>query len=245
MTIVWSNGGGTQSAAIAVLIIQGKIPKPDVAVIADTGRESSETWYYLRNVTEPALNKAGVEMVQVDKFKSVDLWGGKKGDTVLMPMFTSSGGQVPKYCSTEWKTRQVDRYCTSIDVKNGTMWLGFSSDELNRVKTQKKKSRWFYDYPLINQRITRNDCYSIVSDFGWPTPPRSSCYCCPYRSDKEWLHQRDNEPNDHAQAIKLEREIQKKDPDLFFHRSGQPLDTVDFNESQQDLLPCDSGHCFT
>jgi hypothetical protein len=36
---LWSSGGGTQSTAIAVLILQGRLPKPDLAVIVDTERE--------------------------------------------------------------------------------------------------------------------------------------------------------------------------------------------------------------
>ena len=50
MTTVWSYGGGTQTAAIAVLILQGRLPKPDIAVMADTGREIASTWDYLRNL---------------------------------------------------------------------------------------------------------------------------------------------------------------------------------------------------
>ena len=33
---LWSSGGGVQSSAIAVLIAQGKLPKPDIAVMIDT-----------------------------------------------------------------------------------------------------------------------------------------------------------------------------------------------------------------
>jgi hypothetical protein len=39
MTDLWSCGGGTQSAAIAALIVRGDIRKPDLAVIVDTERE--------------------------------------------------------------------------------------------------------------------------------------------------------------------------------------------------------------
>ena len=52
---LWSSGGGTQSAAIAVLILQGKLPRPDLAVIADTEREKASTWAYMDEYTQPAL----------------------------------------------------------------------------------------------------------------------------------------------------------------------------------------------
>jgi hypothetical protein len=44
MIEVFSSGGGTQSAAIAALIVQGRLPKPDFVVIADTDYECSSTW---------------------------------------------------------------------------------------------------------------------------------------------------------------------------------------------------------
>lgn len=34
---VWSFGGGVQSAAIAVMVVKGVLPRPDLIVIADTG----------------------------------------------------------------------------------------------------------------------------------------------------------------------------------------------------------------
>jgi len=43
MTEVFSTGGGTQSTAIAGLIVQGLLPKPEICVIADTGREMPTT----------------------------------------------------------------------------------------------------------------------------------------------------------------------------------------------------------
>src|SRR5574341_1229998 len=49
---MWIAGGlverrGTQSVATAVLILTGRLPKPDVGVIVDTGRETSTK---IRNV---------------------------------------------------------------------------------------------------------------------------------------------------------------------------------------------------
>jgi len=57
--VVWSSGGGVQSSAIAALICQGKLPKPDLAVMADTGREYSPVWDYMNEYVIPDLRKAG------------------------------------------------------------------------------------------------------------------------------------------------------------------------------------------
>ena len=53
MIIDISYGGGTQSAAICVLIAQGQLSRPERIVMADTGREASQTWDYLRDVINP------------------------------------------------------------------------------------------------------------------------------------------------------------------------------------------------
>lgn len=247
--IVWSCGGGTQSAAIAALICKGELPKPDVAVIADTGREATETWNYYETVLRPAL--AGcVDLVRLDpnEWKTTDLWGGSDKDIALMPMFTNRDGgvgQTLKYCSNEWKSRPIDRYIRRLGYRRGTMWIGFSIDEVHRMRFD-KKAAWQVSYPLIDKRMSRADCIATVVRMGWPTPPRSSCWMCPYRSDYEWRHLKETAPRDFANAMWLEREVHEKDPKLFLHRSCKPLGSVDFNEGQGDLLDqCGSGMCFT
>lgn len=52
---VWKYGGGTQSVAIAALILQGKLPRPEIAIIADTGKERSSTWQYMDEIVAPKL----------------------------------------------------------------------------------------------------------------------------------------------------------------------------------------------
>ena len=61
----WKCGGGTQSAAIGALIIMGKLPKPELAAIVDTGREVKSTWEYYDNVLYPKLKAFGVEIHRV------------------------------------------------------------------------------------------------------------------------------------------------------------------------------------
>jgi 3'-phosphoadenosine 5'-phosphosulfate sulfotransferase (PAPS reductase)/FAD synthetase len=52
---VWSYGGGRQSVALAVLVRDGKLPRPDLIVFADTGREDSATMDYHRKHVAPFL----------------------------------------------------------------------------------------------------------------------------------------------------------------------------------------------
>jgi hypothetical protein len=248
--VVWSCGGGVQSAAIAALICKGELPKPDVAVIADTGREASETWTYYSHTLTRHLGAAGVHLVRLDpkEWATVDLWGGEDKDIALMPMFTNQSGEIGqtrKFCSNEWKSRPVSRYLRSLGLTHGQMWIGFSIDEIHRMRSD-PKAPWQHTYPLIDKRMSRSDCVATVLRAGWPPPPRSSCWMCPYRSDDEWIHLKRVSMGDFSRAMKLEKEIQRKDPSLYLHRSCKPLGTVNFGEAQRDLLDqCGSGMCFT
>ena len=244
---IWSSGGGVQSTAIAVLIAQGKLPKPDIAVIADTGREAHSTWYYLDHYVRPLLEKVGVTIHRVHKrrYAKVDLY---RNDHLLIPAFTTlnAKGKLPGWCSGEWKREVVKRFCRKQfgDKAKFTTWYGFSTDELRRVKVTLGK--WQGSYPLINLRLSRSDCIALVESAGLPTPPRSSCWMCPNRSDAEWQDLKQHAPLDFLSAVNLERRLQIHDPDIWLHSSCQPLSNVTFGEGSVDSLKslCDSGMCF-
>ena len=260
---VWSCGGGTQSAAIAALIVRGKLPKPDISVIADTGREASETWDYYDKVLYPELMKVGVELHRIPHtyypdvqpgYNTVDIYSGKDKDTIIMPMHTAQGGGIlPKYCSNEWKSRPVDRFLREHGIKPpGEMWIGYSFDEQGRCKSadalraQAADNKLVHRYPLIEMGLRRQESIDIVESMGWGTPPRSACWMCPYHNDQEWKHLKSNYPKDFQKAVELEKELQKTDADVYFHKSLRPLSEAAFDE-QGDMFdePCASGMCFT
>lgn len=254
---VWSCGGGTQSAAIAALIVLGDLPRPDLAVIADTGREASETWRYYEAVLKPQLSAVGVTLLRLPHsfdgsgWNTVDLYGGADGRTALIPAYTThvpgALKQTGKFCSNEWKTRPIERYRRSLGLTGGKVWIGFSIDEIHRMRSFNAAQPWNPEYPLVDRKMTRGDCISIVQRLGWPTPPRSSCWMCPYRTRAEWIHLKSADPQDFEKAVQFDHELRQVDPSLFLHRSGQALDEVDFLVAQTDLFnsSCDSGNCFT
>ena len=249
MSEVWSNGGGTQSAAIAALIVRGDLPKPDAAVIADTNLESSATWRYMDEVIQPALNTVGVELVLVQGLATVGVYSNKEGKP-LMPVFTEidgKRGQTSKWCSNEWKSRPIDRWLKQNGFDGGNLWIGFSTDEIQRMRGPNSRVKWQHVYPLADLRMSRSDCIALVERMGWPPPPRSSCWCCPYRTDHEWKHQRDTEPKDHDKAVALDNHIRRTTGDaLYLHRLCKPLTEIDFGDDESQLeLGCDSGMCFT
>jgi hypothetical protein len=246
---VWSCGGGTQSAAIAALIIQGRLPKPDIAVMVDTMRERTSTWSYVYSVLIPQLATVGVtlEIVSKDKYATVDLWGGADGNTLLIPAFTNQNGRIGKlstFCSTEWKVRVRRRWLRDQHgIRKAVTWLGISVDEQNRVRTEPNTI-----YPLIHDvPMRRAGCIILAREMGWPEPPKSTCWMCPNQRNVQWAEMKRVYPEDFARACALERQIQERDPHAWLHESCRPLAEVEF-DSQQEMFTtdrsCKTGHCF-
>ena len=249
-TQIWASGGGVQSTAIAALIVLGRLQKPDLAVIADTGREQSTTWSYMEQVTVPALAKVGVNLqrVHAKDYATVDLYGGADGESLLIPAFTNQSGEMgklPAFCSNEWKQRVVRRWATQQGTEAADMWLGISTDEMQRL-TFPKSNKWRHIFPLVDQRLNRYESEQLAERMGWPKPPRSSCWMCPNHTQHEWRNIRDNKPDDWKEAVRFDRDIRKRDPNAFLHPDCIPLDQADLSDLNGVLFGhgCQSGHCF-
>lgn len=253
--ITWSYGGGTQSVAIAVLIAAGKLPRPEWIGIADTGRESSETWEYTDRYVRPLLAGVGCEIEVVPhSLATVDLYS-LKGE-LLIPAYTETGN-LDTFCSTEWKKRVIQRRLRALGygVKRPVItWIGISLDEIGRCKPSGVEWQ-LYDWPLImrNPAQYRSHCYDLVERAGLPRPPKSSCWCCPWRQNAQWAHQAANYPADQEKANLLDEEIRARDGrgGVFLHSSRRPLREADFSVPDRPESPlfgavggCDSGMCW-
>jgi len=258
---VFSSGGGTQSACITALIVQGRLPKPDFFVIADTGRERGTTWEYLKTVIRPAMEAIGVEVHRIGpEWKSVPAhgrdWQSHNENTILLPAFTNQSGEVGKlsgFCSNKWKVEVVNRYLSQkfgLTRSQFRKWIGFSIDEWRRVQrmmTGEEYRKGLIRFPLVELMFKRRMAIQEVERMGWPTPPRSRCYDCPNQQDDEWLEVQVNAPEEFALAVERDREIRLVDPFAWLHRSCTPLDQVDFSP-EPTLFDsgnyCSSGVCF-
>lgn len=251
MTVAWSFGGGVQSAAIAALIARGDLPRPDLAVIADTGREAETTWAYLKQVVAPALSPLGVCIeIAEHSLATVDLYSAN--GTLLIPAYTGEAGgeregQLPGYCSVEWKRRVVRRWLRARNVRDCELWLGISLDEAGRAKGA--DVGWIeHRFPLIERHLRRADCLRLVAEAGWPAAPKSSCWMCPYRGPKEWAALTSG---DRERASRFDAEIRERDPKVYLRRDLRPLEAVEPAPAGPDLplfgevAHCDSGYCWT
>jgi hypothetical protein len=260
--IIWSYGGGKQSVAIGVLIAQGKLPMPERAVIADTGREASSTWRYLEQHMQPLLDSVGLQVEIVPhSYATVDMYNGS--GRMVLPAYTAGGeGQLRIMCSNNWKRDVIYRWLREPERGYGpknpvVQWLGYSLDEIGRCKPSKRK--WIeIEWPLLmgyGVTMRRDECVRTILDAGLPEPRKSRCKMCPFMTNAEWAEQKENDPADHLYAIQLDRQIREADKrgGVFVHRSGVPLEQADLSVPDPPQHPlfgqsdssCNAVGCWT
>lgn len=247
--ISWSYGGGKQTIAILVLIAEGRLPKPALAVMADTGRERSSTWRYLERYALPLMAELGIPFHHAaHDLATVDLYA-HTGD-LLIPAFTVTG-KLRTWCSNEWKRYVVRRHLRSLGYgpdRPIVEWLGISLDEIHRMKHSDVdwiETRWplVFDVPL-----RRVECETIIERFGLPLPSKSACWMCPHLNNEEWRDVRDHDPDDWRRAVALDEELRLADTmgGVYLHATRVPLSTADLGvpEPELPLLEC-ANSCWT
>jgi hypothetical protein len=249
---LWSCGGGRQSAGIAALIVEGKLPKPDHVAMVALEREYREVWPYVNRYIRPALQALGIPFSAVSRkqYDSSGFFGGREGRSLLLPAYSDLGGKPSKlseFCSGKWKRDVMTRWANEQPgwkERGIDNWVGISWDERRRRRGARR--RWFRPvYPLLDMRpMTVSGCLQAVARVGWPEPPRSRCSFCPNQADAEWAELSEAE---FLAACDLEDEIRAVDPNAYFHKKLIPLRevTLDPKDDNGGLFGgCSAGTCY-
>lgn len=255
MVRVLSLGGGVQSTAIAILIAQGRLPKPDLVVIVDTSRERESTWRYLGEYTEPLFRSMDIPFARIrtrdyllDRPDEVPI---VECGRVLIPAFIQhpggAKGKMRGYCSGRWKERVFKRYLRSLGMNLVEVWIGISQDESRRRR--ESGLAWYrHRYPLLALNLSRNDCHGIIREYKWPQPLKSSCWMCPHMRAPEWVEMQRNYPADFEAACRLDEHMRTINPRAYLTVKCRPLrDGVDTFARQEclELSGCGAGFCFS
>jgi hypothetical protein len=229
--IALSLGWGVQSFTMAAMSALGDLPRVDVAIHADTTHERQATYEFAEKWT-PWLEKQGIAVEKVignTAFRMVNEWGG-----VFIPAYTRDDqgeiwGALRRQCTGEWKRAPIRRYLQ--DHRNGApveLWIGISTDEALRMKDSDVKyitHRW----PLVEKRMSRNDCVTWLKENNLEVPPKSSCVFCPYHDSKAWREMWKEDGMDWRKSVEVDNQIRKARPpyDLFVHPARKPLTEID------------------
>ena len=127
-----SYGGGVNSTALAVLLVQGKLPQyePWRLVMADTGDEKDRTYQYVKEVFEPYLAKHG---------KTLEI--AKPKETVLgrWQRIYVTGSRIIRACSIEGKIKPIERHVEAHGGKLGQL-IGIDAGEAHRKRRRNSMS---------------------------------------------------------------------------------------------------------
>lgn len=166
---------------------------------------------------------------------------------------TGKVGFVMRQCTGSHKLEVIYRTYRKIrQSRHVEQWLGISKDEATRMKPPPKAvEKWVTNrYPLIDRRMSRNDCLRWMEAHGYPKPPRSACAYCPFKSDAEWRDLKVGDPSAFAFAVKVERDFQAALAQVpsfrgipFLHKSLTPLDQVDFTSPADNQLNLFENEC--
>jgi 3'-phosphoadenosine 5'-phosphosulfate sulfotransferase (PAPS reductase)/FAD synthetase len=240
---VLSLGAGVQSSTLFYKILNNEIEPVDCAIFADTGNEPKAVYDYLEHLSNLAdfpvhiVSKGNI----IDDSLAVAQKGTNKG-FLTMPVkgVDENGKQVMgrRQCTNDYKIQPINKKIRELlGVKtlrgfNVEVVMGISLDEIQRAKEPINK--WQVNcYPLIENKITRHQCLEYIKKHNYKTPPRSACIVCPYHSNKEWLHMKENNPYEFEFAVNFDLKIRTTSSNgvkNYLHSSLKPLGEIDFNK---------------
>ncbi|MEI6282067.1 MAG: hypothetical protein WCP82_05035 [Alphaproteobacteria bacterium] len=268
-----------QSTTIAHMVAEGEItPMLDCAIVADTGAEGAAfyehlAWLKTGNVLPFPIHTVSAGNIVDDLEK---MTRGERWASIPAWVKGSDGREAPirRQCTKEYKIEpiiaqvremvgfkpgQSFRHALKIGPKAPvptlvTQWLGISWDEKDRMAESEEawiKNRW----PLVEMKMTRQDCIQWLKKKGYPVPPKSACVFCPYTENQRWREMRDTQPAEWQKALEIDQLIAKGavatdtragTQPMFLHRSLKRLKDVDLTDLFYDAggmgNEC-SGHC--
>jgi len=245
---VLSFGAGKQSTVMLLLVIDGKLPKPDMVIHCDTGSEMPHTI--------PVLEWAKVEceklkipfIISESKHGSLHSAYMKNGSLPMVGM---------RSCTGRFKVEVFHHTIRKIVGDKGGVclavgWIGISTDE--RTRRARERLKWIVNrYPLLDEvMMSRNECNEYIEAHGMKVE-KSGCFCCPYAGVKHFIKLRKRHPDLFKICVDMERGYFKKKPNRSYGllpklRSLESLEIsplTDWGFDFDGVSDCDpDGGCF-
>jgi hypothetical protein len=284
--------GGKQSSVLLWMVLNGELKKPDnfAVLTADPGMENSLTYEYVK-LMHAKCAEAGIKAVLVDGPNLVtdimDFDKRRARKRFDNPPYWNAGvdgriGRLRQYCTAHYKIRPMNRAMrlimeemigiprksSRIPEKSVCKWIGFSHDEVMRIKPSGQRYTEF-QYPLIDMKMKKEDVLRYFLERGLPIPPRSVCNACFSNGIATYKEMYRNRPKDWEQAVAIDEAVRDMSDvgvrmPCFVSKTCMPLARLaelDFNidminaeiqvlgyklsAKDDDNMSCDSGYCFT
>jgi len=247
---VLSMGAGVQSTTLLYMMLRGEIEKADHIVFADTGWEPQTVYDHLAKL-RVLIDQADIAFHMVSKGNIRNDFLNKDGRAASMPLHMTSdngsAGMIRRQCTAEYKIQPIllkvrelaglkrGERCKEVRI---TQMIGISYDESQRMRDP--AFSWIQnDYPLVDRRITREDCIDWCSKNGYDKPPRSACIGCPFKSNEEWRLLKEM-PEAWADAVEFDESLRslphvvsRFNSTAYLHSNRIPLREVDLRTNQE------------
>ena len=217
-THILSFGAGVNTIALMVMLLRDKAPL-DGAVFADTGGETPATYESL-DMARGYLTRHGIPLTVVAaRPRATDLYETAWRRRVIPSVQW-------RWCTRDFKVNPIHRYYSGLGG-HIYQYVGIAFDEIHRMKDS-REDYITNIYPLIDERMTRQDCLDLIAEVGLPKPERSGCYFCPFNSTERWKELLDKYPELFEKAIALEEHSkhfpnQRLTDQVFRHRDRVTL----------------------
>ena len=250
LTVI-SLGAGVQSSVMAIMAAKGDFPPVDCAIFADTGYEPKAVYQYLeflKKILPYPIHLVAKGNIKDDMINSID--NGTRFPTA--PFFTQQEitgkkGMLRRQCTNDYKIqpiRQKIRKLCNVPYKKHfpkdkyvEQWIGISTDEIQRMKPARDKYI-LNRHPLIEAKMSRQDCLNYLKKENIPLPEKSACIVCPYHNDAYWHFMKTERTSEFEDAVEFDKKIRtgsrKIRDKLYLHRSCKPLDEIEFNKEEND-----------
>ena len=167
----------------------------DEIIFADTGSEMPATYAYLDYFEK----KSGLTITKVNREQYGKIYDYYYKSRVFpMPTFRD--------CTKKFKITPIRQYIRKKYPKETfEMSIFIARDEFHRMRNsdvQYIKN----NYPLVDQKITRDDRLEIIKSNGYDLPIKSGCFFCPFNTKKRWIDLRNN----HKDLFEKSKELEKR-----------------------------------
>lgn len=230
------------------MIARGDLPMVDAAIFADTGWEPAAVYSHLawlESVLPFPVYRVTAGNLRTDTLAGVNSTGHS---FAAVPWFIvdrrGKKRMGKRQCTFNYKLRPLQKKIVELlggkRPKGGAeVLIGISTNEAWRIKPSRVQyivNAW----PLIERRMSRQDCRRWLEERQYPIPFRSACLGCPFLDDEQ---RRAQTPDEFADTIAVDLAIREQFPtkgQQFMHPSFVPLDQVDLStpaeKGQGDLF---------
>jgi len=228
-----SFGAGVNSTAAAILF------RPRVLIFADTGDEYPETYSYLEHYIQPFVASYGGRFITVrNEGKYVRLRDQALAERII-PV------RINRWCTDKWKIRPIQNYLKRNSLLPCIQMIAIDAGESHRAKPS-NRAGISNCFPLISRGIDREACQSIIQQHGWPVPPKSGCFYCPFQTKPRWIALKRQHPELFQIAVKIEKNGERYG-DMFL-AARRPLEeflrTGRIREVADDVAPALPCACY-